>query len=210
MHVFGLTGGIGSGKSTVAALFEARGVPMVNADALAREVVAKGSPALREIADIFGHSLLFPNGELDRARLAERVFADAAARHQLEAITHPRVRELAQARLAEIAARGEPLAGYDVPLLFERQLEATYRPVVVVNAPEAISKARAAARDGVDAARIEQRQKAQLPLAEKVARADFVVENGGELAETAREVERVLTLLCQHFGVPRDRYALQG
>lgn len=210
MHVFGLTGGIGSGKSTVAELFEARGVPMVSADALAREVVVKGSPALREIVDIFGDALLFPNGELDRTRLAARVFADAAARSQLEAITHPQIRDLAQARFAAIAARGEPLAGYDVPLLFERQLEALYRPVVVVNAPEVISRARAATRDGVSTEQVEQRQRAQLPLSEKVARADFVVENGGELRETAREVERVLTLLCHHFGVPRERYALPG
>src|SRR5512141_1746472 len=117
IRVFGLTGGIGSGKSTVATRFRERGLPVIDADQLAREVVAKGTPGLAEIVARFGSSVLDAQGELDRKQLAEVVFRDEDARRALNAITHPRVRDLALARVQALDAAGEPLACYEVPLL---------------------------------------------------------------------------------------------
>src|SRR5690606_28062270 len=149
LTVFGLTGGIGSGKSTVAAHFAKRGVPIVDADELAREVVRPGAPALEEIVQTFGREVLAADGALDRRALAERVFTDEAARKRLEAITHPRIAALARERFAQLEAEGHTLACYVVPLLFERGLEDTYRPVVTVVASERAQIERAAARDAV-------------------------------------------------------------
>src|SRR3954471_3696068 len=119
LSVFGLTGGIGSGKSTVSALLRERGVPVVDADELAREAVAVGSDGLREVVAAFGPDVLGPDGNLDRKQLGALVFSDPEARKRLNSITHPRVRQLSQRRFAELERQGVALAGYDVPLLFE-------------------------------------------------------------------------------------------
>src|ERR1041384_5159201 len=124
LRVFGITGGIGSGKSQVARLLREREVPVVDADELAREVVAPGSAGLAEITGSFGPDVLAADGSLDRKRVATLVFSDESARKRLNAITHPRVRQLSQARFAELEQRGVTLAGYDVPLLFEVGLDA--------------------------------------------------------------------------------------
>jgi len=195
LTVFGITGGIATGKSRVAALLRARGVPIVDADELAREVVAPGGPALAEIAEAFGAEVLAPDGSLDRKRLGERVFSDESARKRLNAITHPRVRALSQARFAELAQRGVTLAGYDVPLLFEAGLDAVLRPIVVVATSEATQLARLMARDGSSEAEAKARIAAQLPLAEKRRRADHVLENDGTRAELAAQVDELLVKL---------------
>ena len=205
LRVFGLTGGLGSGKSTVAARLRQRGVPVIDADALAREVVAPGSPGLAEVVAAFGADVL-REGELDRARVASIVFSDAAARQRLEAITHPRIQALRDARLAELAASGEPLACYEVPLLFERGLERSLQPVVVVSVPEAIQIERARRRDQASEAMVRARLAAQLPLADKTARADYVIDNAGTLAATEAETDRVLWELCAAVGVDPARY----
>jgi dephospho-CoA kinase len=172
LRVFGLTGGIGSGKSAVAQRWRARGLPVVNADELARVAVTAGSATLSRIVDYFGAEVVSAAGELDRGRLAGIVFSDPEARRVLDGIVHPAVRQLASDRFSELAERGEPLACYEVPLLYEVGLERKYPPVVVVNAPEALRQPRLAARDGLDPRQVEARIAAQMPLSEKARRAD--------------------------------------
>ncbi len=195
LRVFGLTGGIGSGKSTVAALLRERGVPVVDADELAREAVAAGSPGLRDVVAAFGPEVLGPDAELDRKRVGSLVFADPEARKRLNAITHPIVRRLSQERFAALDSAGVSLAAYDVPLLFEVGLDQVLRPVVLVAASETTQLRRVMTRDGLSEADVRARLTAQLPLAEKRARADHVLENDGTRADLARQVDDLLALL---------------
>jgi len=206
LRVFGLTGGIGSGKSAVAARLRARGVPVVNADELSRAAVLPGSETLAKIAGYFGPEILTPDGALDRARLGGIVFADPEARRVLDGIVHPTVRALASERFAEIAARGEPLAAYEVPLLYEVHLEGVYTPVIVVNAPEAQRLTRLKARDGFEGPQIRARLAAQMPLAEKVKRADYVIENDASLQELAERTDAVFDELCHALSIEPSRY----
>jgi dephospho-CoA kinase len=192
VRVVGLTGGIASGKTTFAGVLRARGVPVVDADALARAAVAPGAPALAEIARAFGPGVLAADGTLDRKALAAVVFADPAARRRLEAITHPAVRRGMAEETARLAAAGHPLAFYDTPLLYEVGLEGALDSVVVVWAPRDVQRARLAARDGLSGAEAEARLAAQLPIDEKAARADFVVENVGAAADLGAKADRLL------------------
>lgn len=200
MRLIGLTGGIATGKSTFSAALRARGVPVVDADALARAAVAPGSPALAEIVRGFGEGVLAPDGSLDRKRMAALVFGDAAARRRLEAITHPAVRRATAEETVRLAAEGHDLAFYDTPLLFEVGLDRTVDAVVVVWAPSATQRARLAARDGLAPAEIEARLGAQLPVDEKAARADFVVENAGAIEELGGKADRLLADLRRGLG----------
>jgi dephospho-CoA kinase len=206
LRLFGLTGGIGSGKSTVARRLRERGVPVIDADQLAREVVAKGTPGLSEIVARFGEGVLDENGELDRKRLAALVFKDDEARRALNAITHPRVAALAAERAAELDARGEPLACYEVPLLFEGRLDGVLKPVVVVAAPVETQVARAVARDGGTPEDALARVRAQMPLEEKIRRADHVIDNSGPVSATLARADEVLDALCTELGVDPARY----
>jgi dephospho-CoA kinase len=201
LHVFGLTGGIGTGKTTVLGRFRARGVPALEGDRLARAVVEPGEPALAEIAAAFGADLLDSRGRLDRSRLSAIVFLDQAARTKLESIVHPRVRALARRGLREFASRGAPLACYEAPLLIEVGLTEEYRPLVVVTASEAVQIARAATRDGLDPDAIRARLSAQMPLGEKAALADYVIDNDGSLAHTIEQADRVLDSICAGLGI---------
>jgi dephospho-CoA kinase len=194
-HVFGLTGGIGSGKSTVANLLRQRGVPVVDADELAREAVAPGSIGLAEVVAAFGPGVLDESGSLDRQKLGDLVFSDPQARRRLNAITHPIVRQLSQDRFTALAAQGVELAAYDVPLLFEVGLDAVLKPTVVVASSQANQVARVTARDGLSEAAAHARISAQLPLAEKRRRADHVIENDGSLAELEQQVDALLPKL---------------
>lgn len=206
VRVFGLTGGIGSGKSTVAERLRARGIPVVNADDLARVAVAPGSAGLARVADYFGPSVLTQTGELDRAELGKIVFSDPEARRTLDSIIHPIVRQLAAERFREIAERGEPLACYEVPLLYEVGLDRTYHPVLVVSAPLQQREQRIAQRDGFDSKQIAARIAAQLPLEEKVRRADYLIDNTGTREELVEATDAVLTALCDALAVPLSRY----
>jgi dephospho-CoA kinase len=206
LRVFGLTGGIGSGKSQVARRLLARGLPVVNADDLARAVVVPESEGLARIVDYFGPSVLRPTGELDRPRLAAIVFSDTEARRTLDSIVHPLVRKLATERFAELAERGEQLACYEVPLLYEVGLERTFTPVVVVDAPDALRRPRLAARDSLNEAALDARIAAQMPLSEKVKRADYVIENDGSLAELDERSDAVFDTLCHALGIEPKRY----
>lgn len=178
---------------------------MIDADALARAVTSPGSPTLPRIAQAFGPEAL-RDGVLDRRWLASVVFADESKRLELEAIVHPEIQARRDVLLAELAQRGEPLGCYEVPLLFEKGLERELRPVVVVRVPEAVQIQRARARDGADEAQVRARLAAQLPLAEKAARADYVIENHGSIEELQAATDRVLKQICAAMGVDPKRY----
>ncbi len=190
MHLIGLTGGIASGKSTVARRLREKGALLVDADEVAREIVEPGQPALEEIARRFP-GVVGPDGRLDRARLGARVFGDDAERAALNAITHPRVR----ARMLELAAaaagRGEARVVFDVPLLIENGLQQGMHAVILVWAPREVQKARLMARDGLGAVEAEARLAAQLPLDEKRRHATWIIDNSGALEDTLRQVDDV-------------------
>ena len=209
VRIFGLTGGIASGKSSVAAHWRSRGLPVLDADALAREAVAPGSEGLSEIVRAFGSDLL-EGGALNRKELGRRVFGDKDQLLRLEAITHPRIEALRKQRLGELGARGEPLACAEIPLLFEKNMEAELRPIVLVSVPEALQLERAQRRDGSPSSELQARIAAQLPLGEKRARADYVIDNRGSLDELRAAADGVLTQICRSVGVPPARYGLPG
>jgi len=206
VHVFGLTGGFATGKSTVVARLRARGVPVVEADVLAREVVEPGTPGLSAVVQAFGGGVLDAAGALDRKRLGKLVFGDAGARARLESLLHPLIRALQKTRLADFAARGEPLACYEAPLLVEVGLASELRPLVVVVASEAAQLARAKSRDGLEENATRARLTAQRSLDEKRALADHVIENTGSLAELSDATDRVLDAICEKFGISAARY----
>ncbi len=200
MRLVGLTGGIASGKSTFSALLRARGVPVIDADALARAVVAPGSPTLARIAEAFGPQALSPDGSLDRRWMGARVFADPGERRRLEAITHPAIREAMLEEVERLEAAGHSLAVYDVPLLYEVGLEGLVESIVVVWTPRAVQLQRLARRDALPPAEAEARLGAQLPLDDKAARADFVIENDGPPDALAAKADRLLADLRQGRG----------
>ena len=184
----GLTGGIGSGKSLVAGFFRELGAAVVDADAIAREVMAPGGPAYDAVMRAFGSGVLGRDGMLDRKALAARIFGDTAARMQLNALTHPHIRR----RLAEEAERlsaqpGVEVVVLDIPLLLETTDGRYLRldGIVVVDATDEVRLARLSARDGLSPADTRMRLEAQMPLREKVARADWVIDNNGS-PEAAR------------------------
>lgn len=181
----GLTGGIASGKTAVAEMFAALGIPVIDTDLIAREIVSPGSPALQEIATVFGADMLQPDGTLNRARLREIVFAEPARRKQLEAITHPRI---GAAMEAQCAQAGGPYQVVVVPLLIESGFDRRVDRVLVVDCPEDLQLSRLMTRDGESEARARQLLAAQISRAERLARADDVVDNSGGLAATRQRV----------------------
>jgi len=190
VKVLGLTGGIGSGKSMVLSMFANLGAEVIDADQLAREVVEPGQPALEEIATAFGRDMLMPDGRLDRGKLARIIFADPVARARLNAITHPRIRE----RMAtEMALRGSRpgLLIVDIPLLYENDRSDTVESVIVVWVDAKTQLRRLTERDGLTPDEARQRIAAQMPLDEKRARADLVVDNSGSRENTRRQVEAI-------------------
>lgn len=207
MYVIGLTGGIATGKSTVSALLAELGLPVVDADKLAREVVEPGQPALAEIRRAFGPGVIAPDGTLDRAALARLVFRDEGARRRLEGIIHPRVRERMRQILAGLASQGESLAVVDVPLLFEAGFDTDVDEVWVVSASEEEQLHRLMVRDGLSEEEARLRIEAQMPLVEKRARADRVIDNNGSPAATRRQVESLVRALreSRSFGSSREK-----
>ena len=192
MKLIGLTGGIASGKSTVSAILRRLGAKIIDADALARQIVEPHQPAWNEIVNTFGKEILQSDGSLDRKRLRKLVFDEPHARKQLEDITHPRIRRLAQEKIAESAATGAPLVVYEAPLFFETGIHVWLRPVILVASNTATQKRRLQERDNLTDEEIEQHLKAQMSLEEKRKLADYVVENNGTVEELERAVERTV------------------
>ncbi|HBQ13877.1 MAG: dephospho-CoA kinase [Sandaracinaceae bacterium] len=198
--VAGLTGGIGSGKSTVAAMFSELGVPVVDADRVARDVVEPGTDGLAAVVEAFGDGMLGEDGRLDRAKLGERVFDDEAARRRLEGILHPRIAAASMARFAQLAEEGHPYAIYEAALLVESGRHRMMGALIVVAVDEATQVARVEARDALSAEAARKRIAAQLPLAEKVDVADYVIRNDGDRDETRAQVREVHASLLERFG----------
>jgi dephospho-CoA kinase len=196
MFTVGLTGGIGSGKSTVADCFAALGVPVIDTDVIARELTAPGGAALEAIRAAFGATVMQADGTLDRAVLRRRVFADSAARHQLEAILHPRIRQGVAQKLATLTA---PYALIVIPLLVETgDYRDVLNRVLVVDCPEAVQIARVMARSGLVHGEIKAILAAQAGRAERLAVADDIIVNTASLealrAEVAALHQRYLAL----------------
>lgn len=204
--VFGLTGGIASGKSTVGKRFASRRVPVLDADQIARQVVEPGTSGLAAIVEAFGAGVLLPSGELDRKALAALAFADEARRRTLNAITHPRIAAATHETIARLSEQGEPLICYEAALLIENGLADAFRPLVVVATAEAEQLRRTRERDGATEEEARARVAAQMPLADKVKQADFVIENNGPLADLLRQADDVLDQIIARVGAPPERY----
>jgi len=195
--VVGLTGGIGSGKSTVARLLAAHGARIIDADVLARQVLDPGSPALEAVRTRFGSEVFDANGVLDRKALGARVFGDPEARAALNAIVHPDVARRAMEAMAQLMAEDVPVIVYDVPLLYENGLDRSIPFVVVVHVPRDVQKARVFGRDGLSEAEIDARIAAQLPLDDKAKRAHHVIDNSGSLEQTEAQVAALWSTLSK-------------
>lgn len=192
MKLVGLTGGIASGKSTVAEILKCQGAAIINADVLAREVVEPGHQAWTEIVNTFGIAVLQPDRTLDRQKLRAIIFDDAAARKKIESIIHPQVRALAEQRIREHAAAGYAVIVYEVPLLFEGNLQEWLRPVILVACDVDTQRNRLQSRDNLSAAQAQKHIDAQMSLEAKRRLADYVIENNGSLEDLKRQVQAVL------------------
>lgn len=203
-RVVGLTGGIGSGKSTVAALLRARGIPVVDADAVARDCTAPGSSVLAAVLDRFGPGVRAADGSLDRAALAAVVFADADARRDLEALTHPCIRAGVAARLRDLAAGDPPpdVVVVEHPLLVEAGAVGDVDTVVVVEAPPEVRVARAVAGRGMDPADVRARIASQVDDATRRAAADHVIVNDGDRDALEAAVVALLPRLARSVAGP--------
>jgi dephospho-CoA kinase len=200
--VIGLSGGIGSGKSTVSRMFAELGATVIDADAIVHELQAPGMPMVDQLAAEFGRGILDATGALDRKALGAIVFADQTARLRLNQIVHPRVGALFARRLAAAIEAKAKLIVLDIPLLFEGRVSgqgsAASRNVettVVVWVPEAVQIERQIARDGCTREEAEQRVRAQMSIDEKRALADHVIDNSGSLADTERQVRQLYSAL---------------
>jgi len=192
MLIIGLTGGIGSGKSTVAGYFAQRGIPVIDADELARTLVEPGSPAAGEIAGVFGPNILLPDGSLDRLQLRKLVFADPARRRDLEAILHPRVYAEMRRRTRWLRS---PYCIWVVPLLVETGETAQVDRVLVIDAPESLQRERVRSRDGMDDETLEAILRSQASRAERLQAADDVIVNNADIAHLQQQI----SLLHQRY-----------
>jgi len=196
----GLTGGVATGKSTVSAMLAHLGARVIDADQLAREVVAPGQPAHTAIVAEFGPGVLQDDGYLDRKRLGAIVFADPARRKRLEQITHPAVRQRQQRILSTLEEEEHGgLVIWDVPLLYETKGDEHVDRVVVVITDEGTELARLMARDGSGEAEARARIQSQMPVAEKGRRAHYVIDNSGSRADTERQVREVHRALLKEL-----------
>lgn len=187
----GLTGGIATGKSTVSALLVNKGALLVDADAIAREVMLPGHPVLAAVAEHFGQAVMLADGTLDRKKLGDIVFRDPSQRKALNDITHPAIREEIRERMA-VLQREHPdkLVVVDIPLLFESGLEHMVERVMVVYAPESVQLERLMLRNQFTAEEASARIRSQMDIEEKKRKADIVIDNGGDVEETKRQVDR--------------------
>ena len=192
-QVIGLTGGIASGKSTVARLLAERGAIVIDADQLARQVVEPGQPALAELVARFGAAILTPEGMLDRKRLGAIAFADPGARADLGRITHPRISIAAARAIAEASERGAEVVFYEAALLVENRAQAGLAGLIVVAATPEVQEARLVARDSLTLEEARARIAAQAPLAEKVAAATWVIQNDGQLDHLSAQLDHVIS-----------------
>jgi dephospho-CoA kinase len=190
--ILGLTGGIATGKSTVSAMLRQRGIPVIDADQIAREVVEPGKPAYEAIVRHFGKEILLPDGSINRKLLGEIVFSNEAERQKLNSIVHPEVRRVMREQAEEAERAGAQIVFMDIPLLFESKLQHMVDKIVVVYAPARMQLARMMERDELDEEQAMKRLRAQLPIEQKRAEADYLIDNQGTREETEQQVEQML------------------
>ena len=196
----GLTGGIACGKSTVARMFrEDHAIPIVDADLLAREVVAPGTDGLAAVVEAFGDQVLDPSGALDRTKMGALVFEDAEQRKRLNAIVHPRIAAAGMKAMQALQDDPAPYLIYEAALIVENRLQNMFGALVVVSLQPDVQLRRLMARDASNQAEAQSRIDSQLPLADKVAVADFVIDNGGTETETRARVAEVHAQLVERF-----------
>lgn len=195
MLVVGLTGGIASGKSTVAQMFREAGIPVICADELAHDAVRPGKPALKDIRRAFGREVFDEAGQLDRAAVARLVFRDPEQRRLLESIIHPRVAEEQCRRIGELLRHGHKIVMVDVPLLYESSWEKAFDFIVVVHVSRGLQETRLISRDGLSVEDARARLDAQMSIEEKKRRADRVVDNASGLAHTRKQVMSIVSEL---------------
>ena len=191
MKRIALTGGMGTGKSHVRAVFAALGVPTIDADTLARDVVAHGTPGFDAVVATFGRGILTADGDLDRRALGALVFADPGKRHDLEAILHPAIKGAIDQWFTTLDQSAQPFAIADIPLLYEVGLDKEYDAVIVTACTPQNQMRRIMARDNLDATEVQRRLEAQLPIEDKVKRANYVVDTNGSLVQTNAQVHKL-------------------
>jgi len=192
MKVYGLTGGIATGKSTVEGVLRDLGIPTFDADEYARKVVEPGQPAYHEIVGAFGDGVLAPDGTLDRKALGQVVYGDPAKRRRLERITHPRIMGTIFDEVAELGRAGEPIAVVSAALLFEAGYHDDFDGVLVVTCTAAEQLRRIIERDGFTEEQARQRIEAQMPLGDKAALADWLIDTSGDREQTAERIEALV------------------
>jgi dephospho-CoA kinase len=188
MHIIGLTGGIASGKSTVAKMLSQLGVPIIDADTLAREVVMPGEPAYQAIISRFGDHILNVDGTINRTLLGSIIFADSNLRHELEKITHPAIRQRVLNKLSELEKSGATIVVYMAPLLIESGATSIVDDIWVVYVDEEMQILRLMERDGINRAQAFERINSQMPIEEKKLSGTVIIDNRGTLSETERQV----------------------
>ena len=203
MAVFGLTGGIGTGKSTVCNYLKEFGVAVVAADEVGRDVVAKGSAGLATIVQTFGHAVLDETGGLDRRQLGALIFKDTVKRRQLEAIIHPLVLSHSQGIFAALASEGHNVIIYESALLFESKRHLEMQGAILVTASEVQRIARVQQRDHCTEADVRARMQAQMSEVEKIRLADYIVDNNGDLQALRTQVQTLVSTLRHDAEVGR-------
>ena len=208
MIVAGLTGGIATGKSTVAAIFEEAGAFLIDADRIAREVVRPGTPAYSDIVAHFGRGILLADGEIDRKLLAALIFSDPVQRRSLEAIVHPHVKKETARRLALIRQDApDAVVVVDVPLLFETGMNRDYHPVIVVYIPEPLQLVRLVARDGITETEALARIRSQMPIETKKSLATHVIDNSDSIEATRAQTLEIYRQLARKGAKGREHRA---
>jgi dephospho-CoA kinase len=192
MKWIGLTGGIASGKSTVSKLLKAFGHPVVDADEIAKTMVQPGSAGLKAVASHFGAQVLETDGSLNRKKLGALVFANTVKLAELESILHPLIKAEAARQRGLLAAKNNPFAFYDVPLLFEKKMEAQFDLILLVSCQERLQRERMKARDGLTDSEISNRLSAQIPMSSKESKANYVIRNDSSLADLEIQVREFL------------------
>lgn len=192
MITFGLTGGIASGKSTATKTFRKHNIPIVDADIVARQVVEPGTKGLSYIVDIFTSAYLDENGFLDRAKLGKLVFSDADALNTINRIMGPLINAESDRQLQELHQQGHQLVGYDAALICEMGNSKKYRPLIVVSCPQDEQVARLMSRNSLTRAEAMSRIEAQMPVAEKIKMADYVIDTSGPVEDSIKQTESII------------------
>ncbi len=188
----GLTGGIATGKTTAAEILRARGYPVVSADGIARQVVEPGEEGARALLSLLGPAYFDRGGALLRDKLAAYIFSDSQRRQEVESVLHPLIQARVQREKQQLLGQGAQVAFYDVPLLFEKNLEDRFDKVLLIYAAESLQRERLQQRESWTADQIEARLAAQIPIDQKRQRADYVIDNSGTLEELEQALEEFL------------------